>query len=146
MGKYSQTEEAKAKFESPMLNYMKRVIENDKHHIFTKDELIAALSLTEREVRRQVALIANYYPLFSFSNKKGYCIGSFDDNATTQELSFLYDDCCHAIAELESRVQELKARMKPLIALKEKVKVSIYSREFEELLDDDSFDFETEDE
>ena len=61
--------------------------------------------------------MANYVPVLSLSKDKGYRVLSFDENTTTEELMAMYEDVQHQINEFRSRVDNLKARMKPLVAL-----------------------------
>lgn len=116
--KYPQTQEAKEKFTSPLLDYMQRTVEADPRHVFTRAELTEAFGKGDREMRRELEKIANFYPIISTSDKGGYQLGHFKDDYTTQHLSLVYEDCVHAIAEIASRVESLNARLKPLIALK----------------------------
>lgn len=119
--KYPQTNEAKESFTSPLLVYIQSRTEENPNYIFTKEELIESLQSEDREVRREMEKVANFYPIISLSKRKGYRLGSFSEKTTTAELAELYEDTTHAIRELESRVQCLQARMKPLIALKVKL-------------------------
>ena len=122
--KYSQTEEARnlyLKRVDPLFIYMVDKSYYQPKHIFTKEELCDQLNLSERAVRKSLEKMANYYPVISFSNKKGYRYGVFNDNTKIEDLEELLDDTEHAIAELQSRIESLQARMKPLIALKVKV-------------------------
>ena len=115
--KYSQTNEAKEQYTSSLLKHMGAVTLIDPKHIFTRDELAAHLNYSDRKVRREIEKLANYYPIISVSSKQGYRLGSFDENASYDTLKSLKEDVRHALAELQSRVESLQARMKPLIAL-----------------------------
>ena len=116
--KYSQTEAAKLNYSSPLFNYMDSVVRNDPKHVFTKDELCATLNYSDRAVRKSLERMANYYPVISFSSEKGYRFVRFDDSTSVDTLKGMYDDAGHALAELQSRVESLQARMKPLIAFR----------------------------
>lgn len=123
--KYSQTNEAKEQYTSPLLKYMGAVTLIDPKHIFTRDELAAHLNCSDRKVRREVEKLANYYPIISVSSKQGYRLGSFDDKSSYETLKSLKEDVRHTLAELQSRIESLQARMKPLIALDVKISEQI---------------------
>lgn len=116
--KYSQTEAAKLNYSSPLLNYMDSVVRNDPKHVFTRDELCATLNYSDRGIRHSLEKMANYYPVISFSSSKGYRFFRFDESTSADDLKSMYEDTGHALAELESRIESLDARMKPLIALR----------------------------
>lgn len=137
MGKhYPQTEEAKRNFTNLVFKYIVNVRKyNDKNHIFTKDELVSSTGYSERMVRSQLSEIANYYPIIATSDRKGYKLLSFDDETSDEELKTMFEETEHQIAELQSRIDALKARMKPLIAFKETARKELVDREFD--IDDD---------
>lgn len=126
--KYQQTEEAKELFKSPLLAYIQSVVSENPRHVFTKEELIETSQLSDRAVRDQMERIANFYPIISFSDRKGYTYGHFKGNESNQDLALLFDDVNHAIHEINSRVECLNARLKPLIALQEVLKAKIAER------------------
>lgn len=130
MGKqYPQTEEARMHLSNPAFNYITYVREDiDKDHVFTKDELVARTGYSERAIRNQLAEIANYYPMIATSDKKGYRVLSFDENTSFSQLIAMYDEADHQLAELQSRIDALKARMKPLIAFKYKLNEEMNDR------------------
>ena len=130
--KYPQTNEAKERFESPLLNYMiNSYAYVSIDYYFKKSELMAVTGWSERKVRKELERIANYYPVISISSKKGYRVGQFNDSEDeepTECLEELLEQTRHAINDLESRVKSLNARMKPLIALKVKLEEKIIER------------------
>ena len=130
MGKqYPQTEEARMRLSNPAFAYITYVREDiDKDHVFTKDELIAHTGYSDRAIRNQLAEIANYYPIIATSDKKGYRLLSFDESTSFSQLIAMYDEADHQLAELQSRIDALKARMKPLIAFKTKVNEEMNDR------------------
>lgn len=134
--KYSQTNEAKERYNSPLLNHMGAVALIDPKHIFTRDELADHLNCSDRVARRQVEKLANYYPVISVSTQQGYKFAIFDEKTNLDDLKKLEDETEHAINELESRVKSLQARMKPLIAFKSKVRERIEEVEFANMLVD----------
>lgn len=79
----------------------------------TKEELSVKYNLDERTIRRIIAEISCYFPVVSFSSTKGYYIPIVDENTNTNEI---LEDLQHALNEHMSRVNELKRKMKPLIA------------------------------
>lgn len=116
--KYSQTEAAKLNYSSPLFNYMDSVVRNDPKHVFTKDELCATLNYSDRGIRRAVEQMANYYPVISYSSAKGYRFVRFDETTKFDDLESMYNEAGHSLAELQSRVESLQARMKALIAFR----------------------------
>lgn len=79
----------------------------------TKEELSTKYDLDERTIRRIIQEISCYFPIISFSSTKGYYIPTLDENANTKEI---LEDIQHTLNEHMSRVNELKRKMKPLIA------------------------------
>lgn len=79
----------------------------------TKEELSIKYDLDERTIRRIVQKISYYFPVISFSSVKGYYIPTLDENTNTKEI---LEDLQHTINEHQSRINELKRKMKPLIA------------------------------
>lgn len=114
--KYSQTKEAREKLKSRLLDYMIAVHGTEPDHYFTKDELTAAVGCSERAVRHELEKIANYYPIIATSERKGYRIFLLDDSIDEFNLNKARADIDHTLAELQSRVLSLQARMYPLIA------------------------------
>ena len=123
--KYSQTNEAKENYTSPLLDYMRGVTLIDPKHIFTRDEIADHLNCSDRVARKEVEKLANYYPIISVSSKQGYRLGSFDDKDSYEDLKSLKDETRYALSELQSRIESLQARMKPLIALDVKISEEI---------------------
>lgn len=91
----------------------KDIISDLKKGRCTKQELSVKYDLDERTIRRIVQKISYYFPVVSFSSKKGYYIPILDENANTKEI---LEDLQHTINEHQSRINELKRKMKPLIA------------------------------
>lgn len=92
----------------------KDIISDLKEGRCTKQELSVKYNLDERTIRRIVQEISYYFPVVSFSSAKGYYIPTVDENANTKEI---LDDLHHTLNEHQSRVNELKRKMKPLIAM-----------------------------
>ena len=107
----------------------------DKGHVFTKEELVAKTNLSERAVRNQLSEIANHYPVIATSDRKGYELLSYDDSTSDDELKAMIAKAEHQLAELQSRVDALKARMRPLIAFREAGNKTLIDREFNVLFD-----------
>lgn len=91
----------------------KDIISDLKKGRCTKEELSVKYNLDERTIRRIIAEISCYFPVISFSSAKGYYIHTPDENANTKEI---LEDLQHTLNEHLSRVNELKRKMKPLIA------------------------------
>ena len=115
MKNYDQSKKAKEEFlrTSPLACYMR----GEPERVYTREELADAFSTSDRAIRRQVAELANYVPVLSLSNEKGYKVPSFDENTPLEKLQEMHEDIQHQINEFKSRIDNLKARMKPLVAL-----------------------------
>lgn len=137
MGKqYPQTAEAKKNLSNTTFSYIDNVrCFQNKNHVFTKEELVANTNLSERAVRVQLSEIANHYPIIATSDQKGYQMLSYDENTTDEELKEMVEKTEHQIAELQSRIDALKARMRPLIAFREAANKTLIDREFNTLFD-----------
>jgi len=110
--KYEQTQEAKENFKSDILAYML----TDPTRVYTKTELAARFNMSERKVRLELEKIANFYPIRATAGRKGYSLIYFDNESSFDELTQANMDCFYQIKEIQSRIDSLKARMKPLIA------------------------------
>lgn len=126
---YPQTEEARMNLSNPSFTYINALRGNKgKNYTFVKDELVSLTGLSERSVRNQIAEIANYYPVIATSDRKGYQILSFDESDSTESIETMISKAEHQLAELQSRIDALKARMKPLIAFKVKAEEELDNR------------------
>ena len=115
MKRHSQSKKAKE-------NYLKTSIIAllmcaEPKRVFTKEELSDLLSLNSRDVRREVAELANYVAVIGLSNRKGYQALSIKEDDSEKTLLEFLDLIDHQLKELKSRVTNIKARMKPLVAL-----------------------------
>ena len=82
----------------------------------TKEQMLAYLgwdSKKDRQLRDLISLIAKKVPVISTSDKKGYKIAKTIDDLREVE---------HCWSEIDSRIEELEERKKPLIKFYEKVK------------------------
>ena len=116
MKNYDQSKKAKEEFleKSPIAQYM---LTGDSSQIFLREQLAFVFETTDRNIREKVSELANYVPIVSLSSKKGYRVLSFNDDTPTEELVKIHDEAQHQINEFKSRIDNLKARMKPLVAL-----------------------------
>lgn len=116
MKNYDQSKKAKEKFlqTSPIAQMM---MTGDPNRVFTREELTTIVGICDRAIRREVAEMANYLPILSLSKDKGYRVLCFNENTTLEELETMHELLQHQINENKSRINELKARMKPLVAL-----------------------------
>lgn len=135
--KYSQSKKAKEQFKSKVFDYMM----NDPQKVYDKDELASHFQVDERTIRAHLEKIANYYPVVAFSNRIGYQIVVWSKEMTIGELESCEEDILHQIAELNSRIKNLKARLKPLVANKVMLKKVINEKYAEDVLKDDSNEF-----
>ena len=122
--KYRQNKEEleELKKESKILEYLLAQPER----VFTKTELMALTGYNERKVRLEMERIANFYPIRATAGRKGYSLIWFDDKFTQDEILKIYNDATNQVREIENRINCLKARLKPLIAL---MKVASYKLE-----------------
>lgn len=82
-----------------------------KERTWTKEELAQHFNINERTVREMVAELGKRQPVIAVSDNTGYRLA--------QKMKD-YDDVKHAWAEIDSRIEELEKRKKPLIRFIEK--------------------------
>lgn len=116
MKNYDQSKKAKEKFleKEPIAQHM---MTGDPTQIFLREQLALVFETSDRQVRLKVAELANYVPVISLSKDKGYRVLSFNDDTPTEILVKMHEELQHQINENRSRIDNLKARMKPLVAL-----------------------------
>lgn len=115
MKNYNQSKKAKDEFlrKSALACYMK----GKQNQLVTKEELQEQFFMTNRALRLKIAEMANYIPVVSLSSNTGYKVVGFDDSTSTEDLVAMYEEIQHQINDFKSRIDNLKARMKPLVAL-----------------------------
>ena len=133
--KMDQSRKAKSKFSSILLEYN---LLNSKEYT-DKQEIADKLNISERKVRREISKISMYYPVISKSNKKGYKLAKPIDLMGKEELIEEIKEVDNVANELQSRIRQLKAKLKPLIAYKsvaekkllsyDNIKIEIYRKE-----------------
>lgn len=82
----------------------------------TKEQMLAYLgwdSSKDRQLRELISLIAEKVPVVSTSDKKGYMIAKTKEDLAEVE---------HTWKEIDSRIEKLEERKKPLIEFYEKYK------------------------
>lgn len=123
MKNYNQSKKAKEDFlrKSPIACYMR----GDPKKVYTREELADLFETSDRQIREKVAEMANYLPVLSLSNGKGYRVLSFDDNTPVEDLVKMLDEIQHQINEFKARCDNLKARMKPLVALQKVIEAKL---------------------
>ena len=116
MKNYDQSKKAKEEFlkNSTIAQMM---MTGDPDRVFTREELVAITGLSDRAIRNEVAEMANYVAVLSLSKDKGYRVPCFDENTPVEKLIEMTEELQHQINEFKSRIDNLKARMKPLVAL-----------------------------
>jgi hypothetical protein len=83
-----------------------------KHDYVTKDELMRVFKIgNERTVRDVISEMSKRVPVISTSDNRGYKLALTIDDM---------EEARHTWAELSSRMEELEARIKPLIRFLEK--------------------------
>ena len=115
MKNYDQSKKAKEEFlkKSTVARYMM----GDPDKVFTREELAELFEMSDREIRKEVAEMANHVAVLSLSKSKGYRVPSFDENTPIEKLVAMHEELNHQVKEFKSRIDNLKARMKPLVAL-----------------------------
>ena len=116
MKRYSQSQKAKQTFLQTSLIAL--LMSGEPDRVFTKQELAETLGLGIRAVRENVAELANYQAVIGLSCKKGYRLLTISDTTEPKKLAQYLELLDAQIAEHRSRVTNIKARMKPLIALR----------------------------
>lgn len=135
--KMDQSKKAKSKFKSILLEYN---LLNSKEYT-DKQDIAYKLNISERKVRREISKVSMYYPVISKSNKKGYKLAKPIDLMGKEELIEEIKEVDNVANELQSRIRQLKAKLKPLIAYKsvaekkllnyDDIKIEIYRKENE---------------
>jgi hypothetical protein len=112
-----------AKCEKPITDNMKHKV--NECYLFlkgigryaTKEEIGDYLGVSnERTVRDIIALLATKKPILAHSGGKGYKLCRSETDL---------EDAEHTLAELSSRMEEIKKRMQPLYAFRDRVKYNI---------------------
>ena len=85
--------------------------------VHTKQELMNITGINERAVRQELENIAKYYPVRASAGHKGYSIIWFDDNSSINELKEANQAASEQLTEIQHRIDSLKMRMRPLVAL-----------------------------
>ena len=116
MKRYSQSKKTKEEFLRTSLIAL--LMSGEPDRVFTKQELAETLGLGIRAVRENVAELANYQAVIGLSCKKGYRLLTISDITEPKKLAQYLELIDAQIAEHRSRVTNIKARMKPLIALR----------------------------
>jgi|AGTN01.2.fsa_nt_gi hypothetical protein len=118
MKNYPQTVEAKKQFKSELLDLW---MEYNGGARITRWELSELWHKSDRAVRKEINRIANYFAILSNSGQEGYELvikpEAIKDNPYA--LKRYVDLVDHSLAESKSRIEELSARQKPLIAVRE---------------------------
>ena len=115
MKHYDQSKKAKEEF--LRTSKIALIMSGEPDRVYTREELVETLGISDREVRSQVAELANHVAVVSLSKAKGYKVPTFDENTPIEKLQAMHDEIEHQINENKSRIDNLKARMKPLVAL-----------------------------
>jgi len=105
-----QTQEAKEKFYSPMLQLLQDVK--------TKAELKEILKISDRAIRDEISQCSMYYAVIATSDKSGYRLAKKIEELSGESLLQELEEVEHQIHEISSRIKCLKKRLKPLIAYK----------------------------
>ena len=121
MKNFKQTKKAKEEYDRTSVIALLMANENP-HTIFTKEELMDVLGVGDRAVRKQIEELANHHPVIALSSAKGYRVLSVDENTDSATLVQFLDLIEHQLNDYHSRIINLKARMKPLVALHKVIK------------------------
>ena len=126
MKRYSQSQKSKETYLKSSIIALLMCAEPER--VFSKEELSDLLGLGGRDVRRAVAELANYVAVIALSSRKGYQAISIKDSDPEELLLKFSELIEHQLKELRSRVTNIKARMKPLIALREVIQKKLSER------------------
>lgn len=106
-----QTKEAKNQYSHPIIEIL--ISDEPK----TKQEIGEILHISsDREIRDIISICSMHYPIIAVSSKKGYRRAKAIDNLEGTALQLEIDEVEHQLGELNSRVDCLRKRMKPLMA------------------------------
>ena len=123
---YDQSKKKKEEFlrTSTLAVYMM----GEPDRIFTREELAHQFDTSDREIREKVAELANYVAVISLSKEKGYRVPSFDENTPIEKLVEMAEDIERQVHEFQARCDNLRARMKPLVALRKVIDAELLKR------------------
>lgn len=106
-----QTKDAKKNYNHPIIE----ILLSDEPK--TKEEIGEKLHVTsDRVIRDIISICSMHYPVIAVSSNKGYRRAKAIENLEGTALEIEIDEVEHQLAELKSRVDCLKKRMKPLVA------------------------------
>lgn len=105
-----QSKEAKAVFQSPVLELLK------SEKPISKWEMVEKLEMSERRIRDMISECSMYYAVLALSNKEGYRLARKIDEMNQEEKEKEAEEIRHQLNEFNSRIRVMKKRMKPLIA------------------------------
>lgn len=114
-------------YKKPELNEKERWRLNTVYHSFekstgnqSKEKLCAVIGWNidghDRQIREIISTIAKRFPIISLSGNKGYRMAKYNTDL---------DDVERQIADLESRINEMKARQAPLKKFAAKARAQI---------------------
>ena len=126
MKRYDQSKKAKEEF---MKNNILTLIMPDPDRSYTREELRHTLDTSDRKLRKEMAELANYQAVISPSSGKGYRLLRITNDTSTKKLKEYLELIEHQVAENRSRVTNINARMKPLIALKVEIEMMLSIQE-----------------
>ena len=129
MKRYDQSKKAKEEF---MKNNILTLIMPDPDRSYTREELRRTLDTSDRKLRKGMAELANYQAVISPSSGKGYRLLRISDGTSPEKLKEYQELIEHQLAENRSRVTNINARMKPLIALKVEIEMRLAIMEAQE--------------
>lgn len=104
---------SKKRFNSPLLEHLK----TGKN--FTRKELCEIYGRCDEGTRREIRLISMYYPIISYSTKKGYRmvdVKKLLEGKEQDKIDKEIGEIWHTLREINSRIKMLKKKQKPLIA------------------------------
>ena len=113
--KLKQTKANKQKFWSPLLDLLKITTP------VARGELQDAVGISDRAVRKEISSISKFYPVISYSSKKGYRLAQDFSKLSTEEAAAEWLEVEHSLNELKARNRDINKRMKPLIAYQKKM-------------------------
>lgn len=108
-----QDKQSKKRFNSPLLD----VLKTGKN--YTRQELSEIYGQHDTSTRQEIGLISMYYPIISYSTKKGYRmvdVKKLLEEKDQDKIEYEKGEIQHTLNEINSRIKMLKKKQKPLIA------------------------------
>ena len=118
--KVEQTKKAKEEFYSPVMSLIKTTR--------TVEELSRKVGICERKVRDEINGIAKHYAVIRGSFQKGYRMARDFSKLSLEEMEEEAALVKKTASEFNSRIEDMKKPLKPLIAYQKQIEKEIFKR------------------